>query len=67
MDMHILSLLSHVSHIQVHRQAGDYGHADAHGQVEVLAEEHGQDSGHNCHSHDQVVLMNTVRIGMYSL
>ena len=66
MDMHILSLLSHVSHIQVHIQAGEHGHAGAHGQVEVLAEEHGQDSGHNSHSPDPVVLMNTVRIGMYS-
>ena len=63
MDMHILSLLSHVSHIQVHRQAGEHGHAGAHGEVEVLDEEHGQDSGH---SYDQLVLMNTERISMYS-
>ena len=62
--MHILSLLSYMGHIQVHIQAGEHEHAGAHGQVEVLGEEHGQDSGHNYHGHDQVVLMNTLRIGM---
>ena len=66
MGMHILSLPIHMSHMQVHIQAGDYVHAGAHGQVEVLDEEHGQDPGHNHHGHAQVVLMNTVRIGMYS-
>ena len=66
MDIHILSLLSYMSHIQVHIQAGELGHAGVHGQVEVLVEEHRQDSGYNSHCHDQVVLMNTVIIVMYS-
>ena len=48
-----------MSHVQVHRQVHS-----AHGQVEVLDEEHGQDSGHNYHGHDQVVPTNTVRISM---
>ena len=51
-----------MSHIQVHIQAGEHGHAGAHGQVEVLGEEPGQ----GC-DHDQSVLMNTVRMIMYFL